>query len=202
MNLKNISIIWMTGLLSAVSQAQSVVGSSIVDGQKVVLFADQTWSFENARTTDCSVISAHLEFCGYMRGWIEITGQPDQDVSVFNVQTNTYGVAISENLGSNHGLSSNVMRRAILENAALAAGSPNVDIPVLGVEPQTLLGIDGETMFYFVSLQGLEVLFAASVIILPERTIQLISYGFGRQITPELRANHLNFIQLFNLRNP
>jgi len=201
MSLKRTAIGLIMGALSAVAQAQSVVGSSIVDGQKVVLFSDQTWNFERATTADCSVISVSLEFCGFTRGWVEITSQPDQDVVVFNAQANTYGIAISENVGSDNGLSSIVMRQAILENAALATGRPNVAIPVLGLEPRTLLGLDGETMFYFVSLNGLEVMFAASVLILPERSIQLISYGFGRQITPDLRVNHQNFIELFKLRD-
>ena len=101
--------------------------------------------------------------------------------------------------GSDHGVDMEFMRAAVLENAAVSIDRIASDIPVLDVRRAEIDGMEAETVDFSLELKGVSAVFANTILILPQRTFQMMTYSIGSQFTDKhqkLQADFLEYIRI------
>ena len=190
------------GVLFNPAYAQSVLGKAIVDGRTVFILSDGTWRYEDELSTasgDCTFIALGVSFCGSSRTWTPITPDGPEIDAAYWFDDLHYGQIITEGIGSDHGLDMEFMRAVVLENAATFSGRMASNIPVLDVRPAEIDGMEAETVVYSAEINGLSVVFANTIRILPQRAFQLVTYSIGSQFTDKHRNLHADFLEYIRI---
>ena len=185
------------GLLLAPSvMAQDVVGRALIDGKRVELLSDQTWRFEDqaAAPAGCKNVHARLQFCGSTTQWQ--TAQPANAdiVAAYRHDDRNYAQFIVEGIGTNDGMTPEFMRNVVIENAATATGQSKEDIVVIGIEDAQIDGKDGETVIYQFRVDGLQVVFANTIVVTEDLTVQAMTYSVAPGYNDTQRALTADFI--------
>ncbi len=180
--------------LSSAALAQNVVGRALVDGEKVVLFSDRTWAYESAGTGDCSQIHAEVQFCGNSNDW-QTTTVPSPDVSAaYRFDDRHYAQFIIEAFGTKDGVTARMMRDIVIENAATGTGQSKEDVTVISVEDTVVDGIPSETVVYQFAVDNLDVVFANSLVITDNLTMQAITYAIASEYSDLHQRLHADVI--------
>ena len=180
-----------------------VVGTAIVDGRKVELYKDQTWSFADEATAGCKTLNKQIEFCGSADEWVRSPNTPAPVIlAQYRRSAREYGQIIFESVGLDQGLNPAFMRKGILGNAGGASGQDPKDIPVIVTEPDEWQGRDGELMVYVVDFDGTDVAFANSYFVTRSQAVQIMTYVVGAaDFTDAHRAMHSEFLAQMQLRD-
>ena len=188
--------------LAGTAFAQSVVGNTAIGGKRVELLDDNTWRYVEAGSTateGCAPLKNDVYFCGSNSDWQHITNAPPQITAAYRYSDTEYGQFVVEGLGADAGLAYEGMREIVLGYAGQAAGIPAASVPVLAEEDSTLDGRAAKTLVYAVKVQGLNFVFANTILIEKNRTIQAMTYKLGTEYADENKALHENFLALIKL---
>ncbi|MEL6519878.1 MAG: hypothetical protein AAFQ66_02880, partial [Pseudomonadota bacterium] len=90
-----------------------------------------------------------------------------------------YAQFIVETIGTNDGMSQEIMRNAVVQNAAAGTGQNPEDIVVVNVSDTEIDGEAGETIVYQFGIDGLQVVFANTVVVMDDLTIQAMTYAIA-----------------------
>lgn len=183
-------------LVAGAAAAQTVVGRSMIDGRQVELRDDGTWVYTDrpSGADDCRAVALGVSFCGAPGTW-RASPPPNADVAAqYRYDDRHYSQFVIEGLGSEDGLTRDFMRNAVLQIAASITGTPVADIPVFGIEPAEVDGKAGETILYLVSVDGVSVVYSNTIVSMPRRTVQAMSFAIGGEYTDELADVHRQFL--------
>lgn len=187
-------------LAASSASAQAVVGRALVEGERVVLYADGTWAPEAAPVKDCREVAQALTFCGSPAEWISLPPAGPMIAAQYRVTDRLFAQVIAEALGTDDGLSAKAMREIVLHNAASVAGVPASDVVVADVVPCEADGIAGETVYFsLASTNGLRVVFGSCIVVLERRTFQLITYEIASDLTDAHPGLHDRFLSLIRI---
>ena len=106
-----------------------------------------------------------------------------------------YGYFIIEDIGLNDGLSIETLRSSALEGIAEQAGVTAAQIPVLQVTAVTVDGIDAETMVYGGRVDGLTFVYANTMVLTRDTTLQALTHSVGTEFTDKHQDLHNRFLE-------
>jgi hypothetical protein len=183
-------------LCSGNAWAQSVVGRTVIGGQRVELLDDNTWRFAESSATPagCHDLREGVSFCGAAEQWQRITNAPPQLTAQYRFDDKTYGQFVIEAVGTSSGMTLDGVREMVIGYAAQASQASPGDIPVLDNFAQIVDGHDGDTIVYAATISGMKLVFANTIVVEDARTIQAMTYTFGETYTEEHRNLHTEFI--------
>ncbi len=171
-----------------------VVGTTVIDGRVVTLNADQTWQYadEKGTQTRCSVFHPKLKFCGPSDFW-KVTSKLSPDASAsFRHSDREYLMIIAEDVGTNVGMSLDLLTNAAIENAAIGTGVSKDQIPIYDVEDGETLGTPSRTMAYGVNIDGLDVTYVNTTMVSSDLALQFISFSVSNSYGAAEKALHQN----------
>lgn len=201
MNLKFYAFCAITTLLATAATAQEKVGTAVVDGRTVTLFSDNSWQFEAAKVGSCENIAKTIHFCPPQE-WKRTPAPSPLIAAQFMQDATHYYQFISEQLGRSHGLDHDRMIDLVLQGTAGSLGKSVEDIPILGVSDATVSGKPGRTVSYGFKFNGLDIVFANTVMIGDTTTLQLQSYVIGETSYTENHAQrHADFLSKVELKD-
>lgn len=177
--------------------SQEKVGSAVVDGERVSLFSDGTWTFDSADTdtdTTCRNVAGAVSFCGNRTKWEPVQPANGDIAKQYRFDDRHYAMMIVEGLGSDDGMTTEFMRKTILQNAALATNQTAADIPILDTFTATVAGEDFDTIVYSLRVDGLPVVYSNTIVTRPRMTLQAISFGIGQSFTAQHADIHREFL--------
>lgn len=180
------------------SWAQTVIGRSVVDGQPVELLDNQTWRFAGSNNAvgaeGCTLIRQPISFCAAGSLWRRLPPTGDPNIAAaFILNDFTYGMLIIEQVGLNRGMNMAALRRIVLQNAATFVGGSAADIPVLDTFPTTIDSISAETIIYAAQIEGLDFVYANSLIVENGFSAQIVTYSVGDSFSAEHSEAHADF---------
>ncbi|MDW3221437.1 MAG: hypothetical protein R8G34_00885 [Paracoccaceae bacterium] len=186
--------------ISAPALAQSVVGTSAVEGRTVTLFSDGTWKFANPNNSRCITLQKALAFCGQSPIW-QRTPAPRPDITAQFRKTDTDFVQfIAEDIVTAQGLTQKAVKAFTINMAASPSGIRPEELPILSDTPSEIDGRGAQTIVYAVVFEGTPLVFANTIVLEEARLLQLQSYRIGADDYSEdhraFRAAFLNLIDL------
>lgn len=188
--------------LAQAGAAQSVVGTTIIEGRDVQLLSNNTWRFTETTGLEegCTIIDGNLSFCGAPTRWqrAPVTPAPAID-ALFQVDDRNFGMLIVEGLGRADGLTEENLREAVLLNAGAAAGLVRQAVPVIDTFESTVGDKSYPTIAYQIELQGLPFTYLTTLVVEERSAAQLTTYAIGEAITDGQRALHTEFLSLVRL---
>ena len=190
------------GILLNPAYAQSVLGKAIADGRTVLILSDGTWRYEDepsAAAGDCRFIALGLSFCGSSKIWVPVIPFGPDAAAAYRFDDMHYGQIIAEGIGSDHGFDMAFMRTAVLENAAAFSSRIASDIPVLDMRRAEIDGMEAETVVYSPELTGVSLVYANTILILPQRTFQMTTTSIGSQFTDKHQKLHADFLEYIRI---
>jgi len=180
---------------SGTAWAQEVVGTAVVEGEKVTLFADGTWEYATPTVGDCKVVARNLSFCGSPREWQRVSNAPAPLAAQYKRRGFEYGQMLVEDIGLDQGMNLKLMRDAALQNAGQASGQAPEDVLVLADDPITVDDIDGITLAYAVEFRGSDVVFANTLLLTQDQAMQLQTFVGGTDdFSDKHRTLHAEFL--------
>jgi hypothetical protein len=178
--------------------AQTVVGRAVVDGRTVTLFDNQSWQFETADEAGCKLLSAKLSFCGDPIKWHNTRVPAPDVIAAYRYNDQQYGQFIVENLGTAQGLTSESVRKIILDIARQASGQDPV---VISITPASLGELSGETVVYTFNISGLETVYANSLFLTENTLLQAMTYAVGTSTySPTHETIHAELLAVTQLK--
>jgi hypothetical protein len=175
--------------------AQSAVGKAVVGGKTVTLFDDGTWKYADAADPAapgaCEDVTPTVQFCGTALGWTTTPPASAEINAAYRIDARHYAQYLIEDLGSDDGLTAEFMRQVVLDNAEMATGNTP---EVIDVQPVTLAALTGDTVVYKARINGLDVVFANSVFVEPQRVMQIMTYAIGSEYTPQHAGYQAEFL--------
>ncbi|MCP5085838.1 MAG: hypothetical protein GY952_03405 [Rhodobacteraceae bacterium] len=185
---KIVSLLFAFSLLVATSgNAQQVVSRGIVDGKKIEILADFTWRYETPSIAGCKRLHSKLEFCGDPEFWRSSTPPSPEILAQYRHDDKNYGQIILEDLGSDDNVTAEFMRGAVIDNAAAAIGGTTNDVTILDVVETTFDGQPAENVVYHVKINGLDVVFANTIVIYQKTTMQAMTFAVATTYTDNQR---------------
>lgn len=177
--------------------SQNVLGTGTVDGRDIEILDDGSWRYvDTEETEDCEYLPQMVVFCGVSEGWAPTTPPSPQIAAQYRFDDRHYGQFVIEGVGTNEGMSMGFFLDAVVSNAAAVTGVPRENIIVLDQRDATVSGYRGQTIVYRARFDRLDVVFANSILVLEERSIQSITFSVGREETDKSRELHARFLSL------
>lgn len=191
-----ILLVLLTSLLWPVAAtAQSVVGTAIVNGERVELLSDHTWRpVVRSSGSGCIRLGGAFSACIGGTSWQAVPDNNPEIAALFRYDDTAYALVISESFGSSDGASHELMRRVVLQHAAEGSNTTMPQIPVLDVSETELLGQDAERIVYSVDFDGVEIVYVNTIMILPDRTFQFATYTLGQARAERFEPVHASFL--------
>ena len=175
---------------------QSVVGRTVIEGQRVELLDDNTWRYAEAAAlpAGCQDLREGVSFCAAPAQWQRITNAPPQLTAQYRFDDKTYGQFVVEGVGSSSGITLAGVKETVISYAAQASQMSPAQVPVLEDFPQVVDGQDGDTIVYGATISGMKFVFANTIVINEGRTIQAMTYTFGETFSEDHRNLHAEFL--------
>ncbi|MEL6435385.1 MAG: hypothetical protein AAFP99_01190 [Pseudomonadota bacterium] len=142
----------------------------------------------------CSSISRGVSFCGDKATWTPLDRAPGAASAIFHHSDTNYGVFIVEDFGTKDGASTALIREAIIQNAAGGAGIAPSEVPILTSYAVAVDETSAETIVYTVNLNGVDIVYANTIIVSEDRSVQAMTHVFGQEFTEAHQSLHAEFI--------
>ncbi|MBT8409486.1 MAG: hypothetical protein KJN93_07665 [Alphaproteobacteria bacterium] len=170
------------------------IGSALIGGKRVDIFDNGTWAYTETTQGDCKSLSDTLAFCGEASGWTATRPPAPDIIAQYQYDDRNYAQYVLEAVGGDDGMTIEFMRDAVLQNAAAASGVAATDIPVLDVIDVELTGYGGTTVVYVVTINGLNLVFANSIVVADAQSLQAMTFSVGKSYTDAHKALHASFL--------
>jgi hypothetical protein len=186
--------------------AQDVLGTAVINGRSIEIMDDGTWAYAapgaaaDPSLADCFTVSQAYAFCGKTAGWFVAQKLSPAAAASFQRDDRNYGMVISESIGIDDGISLDFMERALVANAAIAAGLTEADITMFSKTPVTVFEQDGLQMVYGLRVQGLNVVYANTVFLRAKETTQFLTYTIAAEPDAAFLAGHTEYVSLMRER--
>ena len=184
-------------LLSSGAAAQTVVATAIVAGERVELLSNRTWRPVDAdAASGCIPILEDISACLEGAGWSVFHDAPRDRSLQLRLDATAYALIIIDEVGTADGVTFASMRDVKLSNAAQAANIPTRQVAVHGAATTYLLGQTTEQTVYSVPINGIDVLYSNTVMLLENETIQFVTYTIGPSRHDRFGDVHASFLSL------
>ncbi|MEX0339763.1 MAG: hypothetical protein AB3N11_12075 [Arenibacterium sp.] len=190
------SLLFAFGFMAALpAQAQDIIGTTVIDGQRIEILSGFTWRYADQDTaTGCINYQHGVSFCGLGDGW-DITRSNNADaVASFTWYDRVFGMIVAEGLGATDGLVLDSLREIVLGFIAEEQGINTSDVPVLSEEAVEIDGRPAKTLVYKGVINGLNLIYFNSIMSLPHRTFQFVTFTVGTDVTDDQKAAHAALI--------
>lgn len=181
------------------AQAQQAVSRSLVNGKAVTLFDNGTWTYESSDQQRCRSLGSGISFCGASDIWKNTTSAGPDAAATFRYDDRHYAMVIVEALGVADGVTQEYMRSAVVENAATGGDVASESVVVIGIESYEGFAYPSETVVYSTQINGLDAIFANTIVTKLNQTFQLITFAVGSQYTQQHRHLNDDFVKSFEL---
>ena len=182
-------------ILPCIVSAQSKVGTAVVDGSIVDLFSNKTWRFRDEEPRECEQIKLGVSFCDESAIWKRLDNEGPEISAMYNYDDRNYAMFIIEAMGSDDGLSLELMRKIAIENFADGAETSANNVTIFGSYDRELLGLQATTVEYGGKISGMSLIFYNTIVVEEQRTIQLVTYAIARAPTKQGRSLHESFLK-------
>ncbi len=186
-------------LIALPSFAQDVVGRTVIDGRAVTLFDNKSWKFDAAAAVGCRPVTTNFSFCGSPDVWTSLSAIDPGLTAQFQYDDRNYALFVHEKLGRADGMSEELLRKAIIGNAANGSGARVEDIVVLGTGTSLIDGHEASQITYLVNFNGLDLVFRNSFIIADDFSLQAATYSFGKSSDAAFQSLHETYLGLIKL---
>ncbi|WP_101066555.1 hypothetical protein [Roseovarius salinarum] len=177
---------------AAPASAQEVVGTATIEGRAVELLSDRTWRY--AVEDGCRDLGEGVSFCDAPEEWSR-TQPPNADIAAsYRIGARHYGQLVVEPVGTEDGLTPELVREAVIENSAASIDGTAEAVETIETKPAEIDGRAAETIVYGLAFDDMEVVYANTVLLLPQRTVQVVTYGIASGYTDAHRALHAEFV--------
>jgi hypothetical protein len=134
-----------------------------------------------------------VEFCSTDPAWRPSPPPNAAVAAAFWHDDRNYGQFIAEGIGRLDGLTETAFRDLILKGTEASSGSKPV---MLSLEKTTVSGLPAETMVYAITVQGMDAIFANTLVLTERLTLQVQTYMIGRpeDFGDSARRLHTDFI--------
>ena len=196
-------IICFFGFYANMAFAQSLVGTTIIDGRKVELLSNNTWRFAAKETANdrCKLVFGTVYFCGDDFTWKRNPNPPPNVAAQYQYDARNWGQFTAENIGKKDGVTTELIRSTTIKFTAIATGVSEADIPILANYDSQVSGMAGNTLVYGANFNGVDLVFANTILVTNDQTLQAITYMIGSTtFTNEARQFHNEFLQLVEIR--
>ena len=187
-------------MVGAQLQARDLVGTGFIEGKIVQLFSDGTWAYlVESSDPDCKFVHELVEFCKTDMRWRPQSGVTFDFDKLYSHDERHYGGLIIEEIGTADGNSIEGMITTVLTFAADAAGVTIEQIPVHSVAETQLDGFDAKTVVYGARIDGINYVYANSIIVEELLTIQALTWSVGKEFSAkhqELTSDFLSGIRI------
>lgn len=163
--------------------AQTLVGTTFIEGQKVELFEDFSWSYVEQSSGDCSTLSRLTSFCGNDKVWKSFDAGSDEIAGAYRYDDRHYAMIIDEGVGRAEGMNEEGMQKIVVENAAIGVGVDVSEVVVSEIENTKVGDNDALRVVYSVPMEGLNLTYANTIVIRENSTHQLIVYAVGTSVS-------------------
>lgn len=184
---------------SVPSFAQTVSGTAVVDGKKVILYDDFSWDFQSEKSKNCKAVGRGISFCGNSSKWKLTDPGVDDIAAMYRLTDSFYALIIIEELGFDDGFSLEFMRSAVIENAASAAGVASEQVTILDVNDSITDDYSETKIDYAVNVDGLDIAYQNTIRIADEKTFQIITYALDTEITEKSKSRHIQFLDAMKI---
>lgn len=181
---------------------QAVVGQGIVDGKIIEILSDKTWRYAagaDATAPHCQLMDGTVSFCADGSAWQATTALSAEADGSFVKDGSYYGMLIVDRFGTEAGISPQMMRDAVLQNARRATP---VEPTVISVTPVTVDGQQGETIVFLTAYNGASLVFSDTTVIGATQSLQIITYTLGKVYAPDQVAAHEEFVAQTRIAAP
>jgi len=186
--------------LSPAALAQKVVGSAFIDGQKVELFEDFSWTYANDAAANCESISKLSSFCGNPKVWKSFDPGSSEIAGAYRFDDRHYAMIIDEGLGANDGVSPQAMQKIVVQNAAAGAGVPVSAVTVSDIKETSFGEGNALNTIYSVKMEGIDLTYSNTIVVGDSTSHQLITYGIGTTMTDKHLRIHEDFLENIRLK--
>lgn len=185
---------------STAGLAQNVVGTTVIDGREAVLYQDKTWAFKTETAGSCEQINKILSFCGDDFLWRKNPPPNDAIAAQYTRDTKLYLQYLPEAVGSEDGITYETYRKVALQYASQTSQITPEQVPILLSEDKVVSGRTGTTLAYAIDFSGTDVVFANTMIIDTDWSIQIQTYEIGvKQLTETHIKHHAESLKLTRL---
>jgi hypothetical protein len=181
------------------SAAQSIVGTGLVDGKKIEIYNDFSWDYVGDDKGKCKSAGKGVLFCGSSSIW-KPTDLGSEITAGYRYNDRTYAMIIVEDLGIQDGMTSEFMRKAIIENAATGAGVEAKDIIILSADESLFDNKESNRMVYATNIDGLDIIYTNTISIEEYRTLQMITMDISSEYSEEKSNFHDKFLELVKIK--
>ncbi len=145
--------------------------------------------------TDCPVAVAPVRFCEADTGFHRMPQAINPDVNAFyEHSTGAAGMLIVETVGTADGLTLQMVRQNLIQNLADGGGVTTDAVLVWPEQTASVAGTTLPTMVYSGPINGTRATYANTVLLAPERLIQLITVNEADSYTPLHLHAHSEFL--------
>ena len=139
----------------------------------------------------CLPIGQSIRLCGIATGWKQVQAHPQAEAE-FRRADGFFAQIIREPAGRNRGLTLKDAANGIVQNAGTRAGSRNFALLMRGTNQEM---VDSEIIVYKVEHEGIHFIFADTLYVGRDETVQVITWRIARELSVDDRAAHLDFGQ-------
>jgi len=183
----------------AAAQDPTVVGRGTVDGRQVDLLEDGTWRYSATGRQPCIPVTTEVFFCGSLSAWRPFPPRGTGAAALFRYDDRHYGMFLVDNIGGANGITLDDAQASVLKAVADAARATPDQIPVMSVTAAEVHGMAGRTIIYGARLNNLPLVYANTVIVSDDVTLQIATYAIGTEYTSlhaQLHADFLSGVRL------
>lgn len=148
----------------------------------------------------CFFKADYVDFCGDAEIWEQIPPPAPDIAAQFKYNDVHYAQLVEEGVGTNNGVTPEMIERAMLMNAAAATNTTEDKIPLLGRETVRIDGYEAPMLVYQVNFSGTPFVFANAYVLRETSLVQVMTYAFGSEYSDEHRDITARFFADVRLR--
>lgn len=182
-----------------VAEEPAVVGRGAVDGRQVDLLEDGTWRYSATGRQPCIPVTTEVFFCGSLSAWRPFPPRGTGAAALFRYDDRHYGMFLVDNVGGAGGVTLDDAQASVLRAVADAARATPEQIPVMSVTATEVDGVPARTIIYGARLNNLPLVYANTLIVSDDVTLQIATYAIGTEYTSlhaQLHADFLSSVRL------
>ena len=179
-------------------KAQEIIGKTTILGKEIELFDNQTWRYAtpDQEYSDCEKLQLDIYFCN-VNNWKKVKGSGEVD-AMFEVNPRTFLMFIIEGMGSEDGISTDVMKEIAILNAAQGDEDKVDEVYEHFSKNRETNGYNFLSVAYSGKIKGLTFTMLNNIFVSENKTMQAVVYTIGNKVTnSQLLNNEILIENLF-----
>lgn len=188
----------MISLLANMVSAAEQIGTGLVNGNLIQIFADGTWKYsdpKNELLKGCNEVTKVVAFCPTPKSWIKVK-PPTADINaMFRVGSRQYLMFVVEDVGTLDGMSVDFLSETVIETLASETDVDPNSIPVEYLGNVGLMGHSARQLSLFTKVEGLNVYFIYSLLVTDTLSVQVVTFEIGKTLTESHKEHHAKVLK-------